>query len=134
MYKCKYFKLKELVPPKIFDKYGERAWGFLDDRALITIDALRKKFGKITINDYSWGGPNKYRGFRPYNSNVGAIYSQHKFGRAFDCVFVSITAEEVRVYIKENPEEFPYVNSMEEDVTWLHFDCRNCNRILTYKP
>lgn len=134
MYKCKHFKLEELVPPSIFRDYGERAWQFLDERALKMLDKLRAKFGKITVNDWEWGGTNKYRGFRPHYCTIGATQSQHRFGRGFDCIFEDTTAEEVRKYIMENPKEFRFINSMEVDVSWLHFDVRNCQRILTYKP
>ncbi|MCD4818645.1 MAG: hypothetical protein K8S23_08125 [Candidatus Cloacimonetes bacterium] len=134
MYSCKYFKIEELVPKNIARKYGERAWQFLDERALITLDILREKFGKIKINDYLFGGSNQYRGFRPPNCTIGADLSQHRFGRAFDCIFLEVDVEVVRTFILENPDEFSFINALELDVSWLHFDTRNCKRTMTFKP
>lgn len=135
MYKCKYFGIKELVSKKVFEDRGDKAWALLDERALKTIDALRDRFGSTTVNDWPWGGANQYRGFREGDCSVGAQYSQHKFGRAFDCIFRDISAEAVRRYILENPEEFPFISSIEMGVSWLHFDVRNHGpAILTFTP
>ena len=165
MYRCKHFKIEELVPPSIARDHGERSWQFLDQRALKTLDKLRDKFGKIIVNDYSFGGRNKYRGFRPHYCHVGAIQSQHRFGRAFDCTFMDLdstsqersesgvennpdstelhlpavagdevrSVEDIRQYILDHPKEFRYINAVELDTPWLHFDVRNCDRILTFK-
>ena len=132
MYKCKHFKIEELVPPSIVRDYGERAWQFLDERALRTLDKLRDKFGKTIVNDWVFGGKNKYRGFRPHYCTVGATQSQHRFGRAFDCIFPESDIDDVREYILEHPKEFRYINAVEIGVSWLHFDVRNCKRIMTF--
>lgn len=132
MYKCKHFRIEELVPPSVFKEYGDRAWQFLDERALRTLDVLRDKFGKIIVNDWVFGGKNKYRGLRPIFCKIGAPYSQHRFGRAFDCIFKEADIDEVRDYILENKKEFRYINAIELQVSWLHFDVRNCERIMKF--
>jgi len=135
MYKCKHFGIKELVSKKVYEDRGTKAWGLLDERALKTLDALRDRFGSTTVNDWSWGGANQYRGFREDGCGVGAEYSQHKYGRAKDCTFRDVSAEVVRQYILDNPDEFPYISSIEMGVSWLHFGVGNHGPgIITFYP
>ncbi len=138
-YKCKHFVIEELVPPQVFKDRGQKAWELLDVRALMTIDALREKFGSMTINNWKWNGDRQWSGLRTSDSPYYSPYSQHSFGRAFDCIFKDISTEEVRVYILENPEEFPYIKGIELDgtkikVSWLHFDVRNVDTLSTFRP
>ena len=135
MFKCKHFGIKELVSKKVFSDRGNKAWALLDDRALRTLDALRERFGSITVNDWQWGGTNQYRGLREPDCQIGAAYSQHRFGRAFDCVFRDTTAQAVREFILDNPGEFPYLSAIEMGTSWLHFDVRNPDgTIQTFNP
>ena len=131
-----YFRTQELVPQKVYEVRGELALELLDDRALITLDKLRKRYGSITVNDWMWGGNSQWRGLRTPDSPWYKPYSQHTFGRAFDCVFKEVTAEEVRQDIFKHPHvlDFEHIRSIELNTSWLHFDVRNCNRIKTYKP
>jgi len=135
-YQCRNFKIHELVSPDIYKSRGEKAWQLLDDRALWTLDALRDKYGAITVNNYFWGGDREWSGLRTHNSPYYSPTSQHSFGRAFDCIFHSHTAETIRKHIQANPDAdiFKYIRGIELDVTWLHFDVRNCDRIITFKP
>ena len=134
IYRCKYFVIEELVPRHVFEDRGERAWGLLDVGALAALDGLREKYGPITVNNWKWGGPRQWSGFRTSQSSYGSEYSQHRFGRAFDCVFHKTTAEAVRKDILASPWDFPIIKSVELDTSWLHFDTRNCDRIMTYSP
>jgi len=136
-----HFIIQELVPPEVFADRGEKAWALLDARVLITLDQLREKFGPIIVNNWhlekmpDWC-PNlrEWSGLRTEHSPWGTGYSQHRFGRAADCIFRDVLAEEVRQYIFDNLNEFPFINSIELGTSWLHFDVRNCNRIKTYTP
>lgn len=134
MYKCKYFKIYELVPKEVYKERGEKAWSLLDDRMLITIDALRNKYGRIIINDYYFGGNSQWRGLRTPDSPYYSKYSQHTFGRAADCIFKDEDVDKVRKDILGDVDLFPYINSVELNTSWLHFDVRNCDRITTYNP
>ena len=134
MYKPKYFRVEELVPQHAFTDRGQAAIQLIDERVLITLDVLREKFGPITVNNWVWGGPRQWSGLRTQESPFGTQYSQHRFGRAADCVFRDVTAEEVRQYILAAPDEFPHITFIELDVSWLHFDVRNCPRITTWTP
>lgn len=134
MYKCRYFRIEELVPPEVFHIRGDLAWELLDSRMLGALDLLRDRFGKITVNNWVWGGDREWSGLRTPDSPFYSPYSQHTFGRAADCLFASVSADEVRSEIISSPHLFPRIMSVELDVSWLHFDVRNCQRIKTYSP
>ena len=136
MYKCEHFEIHELVPPNVFAERGERAWELLDERLLISLDLLRKRFGPMTVNNYYWGKDREWSGLRTSDSPYYSRFSQHSFGRAADCLFKNKTAEEVRKEIINNPDDpdFELIGSVELGVSWLHFDVRNCERIKTYHP
>jgi hypothetical protein len=90
----------------------------------------------MTVNNWKWGGDRSWSGLRTVDSPWFSTYSQHSFGRAADCIFKETTAEDVRQDILASPDDttFQFINSIELDVSWLHFDVRNCNRILAFKP
>lgn len=125
MYKTRHFKLEELVDPQTMQAHGQRAWELLDERALITLDQLRDAFGFCVVNDWHIGGDFKLSGFRPPDCPIGARFSQHKYGRGFDCKFKDIKADAARNYILANEDEFPHLTTLERNVSWLHFDVRN---------
>lgn len=133
-YKPKHFKVHELVPQKVFIERGEKALQLLDNGALITRDKLRSVYGQIKVNDYEFGGIREWSGLRTQESPYGTRYSQHRFGRAFDCIFLNTNADIVRQDILKNPDSFPFITSIELGTSWLHFDTRNCERIMTYRP
>lgn len=139
MYIPKYFKPQELVPPHVFTQRGTKSFELMDDRVLITLDALREKFGPLTVNNYHTGGDRRWSGLRTQGfyrspSEYEASFSQHKYGRAADCIPANTTAEKMRQYVLDHPEEFPYITFLETNISWFHFDVRNCNAITTWSP
>jgi hypothetical protein len=116
MYKCKHFAIQELVSKKTYHDRGNKSWYLFDDRILRTADLLRERYGQITINDWMWGGKNQSRGLRTPESMYYSLYSAHSHGRAIDCIFKDVTAEQVRQDILNSPDdkEFIYINSFEE--------------------
>jgi len=136
MYKCKYFEIHELVPPHVYAQRAERSWELLDENLLITLDKLRERYGAMTVNNYHWGGEREWSGLRTPGSPFYSQYSQHSFGRAADCLFKTISAEEVRQDIIENTsaEAFGLISGIEMSVSWLHVDVRNCQRIRYFNP
>lgn len=135
-YRCKHFKIHELVDPGVFRKKGNKGFSLLDDRILITIDRLRERFGSMTINNYKWGGDRKWSGLRHPISPWYSMYSQHTYGRAVDILFNDTTVDEVREWILDNPDEpeCEYINAVELGTSWLHIDVRNTDRIKTFYP
>lgn len=125
-YEPRHFNSKELVPKEVHDVRGSKSLQLLDSRALFTLDQLREKFGSCTVNT-PWNGTFNESGLRTKDCKYFKPYSQHSFGRAFDCKFSSIDAWSVREYICKHPKEFPFITFLEEGegISWVHFDVRN---------
>jgi len=135
MYKCKHFKIYELVDPTTYKNRGQRAWELLDERILIAIDKLREEFGSITINDWKWGGKFKWSGYRSPACKIGAKLSQHRFGRGMDLKFKHFTPQQIRKAMRESPSYFEEITCVEnKTATWVHIDCRNTTRIKWINP
>lgn len=121
-----FFAWHELMPSEKYKPY----WLYLMDmRLLITLDAMRMYYGvPITVNDWYWGGQYSLSGLRPMNTDVGAKFSMHKFGLAFDAKVKGVDAEKVRNDIRAG--NFPLITCIEKDVSWNHCDFRNVNRLM----
>lgn len=148
----KYFKIEELVPKHIYASRGQKAWELFDYSALKTLEWLRENLGACIVNNWTSGGQYSQSGLRTFefymqdgktsatkaHELVSLSNSQHKYGRAFDCKFSKYTAEQARQWIKENWHKsgLPWAITLEEDVSWLHFDVRNQpeNRVYSFKP
>jgi len=131
-----YFALEELVCPHVFEKYKIRAWMFLDQRLLTTIDTIRDRLGhSIYVNDWVMGGTYDERGLRCLRCDlvkakiqVGEIYmSAHCFGKALDFSVSGLNAEEVRLWIVARAGWWPYPIRLEKDVDWIHLDVWDSN-------
>jgi len=137
-YQCTHFTIKELCDKQTFAALGESAWMLFRPEALITIDKVREYFGKsITINNWHLGGNLSLCGFRPYDSAVGAKFSQHRLGNAFALHFDGLAADEVRAEILRKPDDeaFKLVTCLEIEISWVHVDFRNIQeRIRLIKP
>ena len=133
MYKCKHFKIHELIPPEISYLPENILWSLMDDRILIDADDLREKYGKITINNWYWGGKFKYSGLRPFSCVEGAPFSQHKFGRALDMKFHDVPVDVPRTDLIDNPVYWQ-TTCVEMGVSWLHADVRNCDSVMMINP
>ena len=133
-YKCQHFRIEELVDRKTFEKWGQQCWMFLNPYALQSLDGIRNYFSRPVIaNNWIFGGQSEWRGLRPSYCMIGATYSQHRFGNAFDIDVEGVEAEEVRqtiIRLKDN-FLFQHINCLETGIHYIHFDCRNVsNRIL----
>jgi len=141
MQRAEHFKLHELVPSEYYHKYGDFAYKFLDARALILIDAIRKRYGSMTCNNYGYGGGRTESGLRIPSSNYYSPTSQHTFGRAFDLIPKNVTANEIRddmrdfgIGILHMPNSIDSI-TVEDDVSWLHVDVRNnASGVNFFKP
>lgn len=136
MYRCKFFKIYELVPKMYHETYPEnKLWLLFDNRVLLTLDLLREQYGKVVVNDWYFGGEFQLRGFRPADTTVGVQFSQHKFGRAFDCKFIDTPVGVVRQdCIDKRYECFKYITAIETGIPWFHFDTRNNDgKLITFE-
>lgn len=125
----KYFGIKELVCPHVYELWGESAWQFLDKRLLENLDWVRENLGKpIVVNNWAQGGQYSQRGLRccacvlvrekaflekPY-------LSDHVLARGVDFNVVGMTAQEVRDWLECHKEELPHNVRIEKDVNWVH--------------
>ena len=130
-YRPQFFDIKELVCPHVHKAFGEKAWMFLDDKALVILDWIRRSLDKpITVNDWADGGHYDERGLRcnlcpivkTKTDNDKLYMSAHILGRAFDFDVQDWDASEVRVWIAANKNIIPYNIRLENSVNWLHFD------------
>jgi len=143
MYIPNHFSIYELTPPEmgsLIQKKGPYwAWSNLfDERLLITMDYLRTQWGRMVVNDWHNGGRIRYRGFRPNGCDVGADYSQHRFGRAVDMIPIDMSVSAIRddiLYHQDSPR-YHHIGGLELDVDWLHIDVRQRinDKILAFKP
>lgn len=126
-----YFGIQELVGKRTFKKYGERAWRFLDYRALYALLIVREGLDRsITVNDWKWGGKRQQRGLRTIVQQMiknffykDKLYlSAHLFAKAFDFDVEGMSAKSVRFWIISHQELFPFKIRLEDLVTWVHLD------------
>lgn len=140
MYIPRFFSIEELVHPDVYEKHkerGDRLFMAFDPRALITLDRLRDRYGPTLVNTWHMGGEFQLSGLRPMDSGTGVSLSQHIFGRAFDCKFKYVTAQEVRSDMRDVgcmspqsedlPKAFQYIARIEDfpNMNWFHFDTGN---------
>lgn len=120
-----YFKVKELVCPHTYQRYGENAWQFLSTCYLETLLVIREQI--LVAPMYCNTSNLNQRGLRcnlcPIVSNKQSLYlSAHILGKAGDFTVRGLTAEEARNKIIQNAYLLPYPIRMEKNVTWLHID------------
>lgn len=121
----KHFKLEELFDPDTVQIYGNDAWLFMPDESIMMLDGVREFFDlPVTVNNWSWGGTFRYRGYRPLACKVGAKNSYHRKCRAFDFDVKGLTAKEARNAILTNKDDarLLLITRMEADVNWVHID------------
>ena len=138
-YEPKNFILQELVPPEIWEEREWKSIWLLDQNMIKMVDGIREFFDKpITINNWKWEGQFTLRGFRPEGTKIGSKLSQHKFGRAADMDIKDYSAEQARQIIIENQKSplLNWITVIEDNVSWLHADCRNINteKIILVNP
>ena len=131
----RYFKVHEFVPKELYAKYGDGSWRFVDARLIATMDVIKKRFSKgtIEINNYMFGGSREWSGIRNPKSSWFSEYSMHTFGNALDFIASDYTAEEIRNDIIENPNIYPHVKGLELGKSWVHLDVRNSQTLVLFK-
>lgn len=127
----RHFILQELVDRPIFERFGDAGWQFVSPRLVMTLDALRDRYGPLKINDWHMGGGFHESGLRVPQTPTGAIWSQHKFGCAADIKPLKITPQELHDDVLRHAEDFPLLTcleAIESTPTWVHADVRNHNQ------
>ncbi len=144
VYRPQFFKLQELICPHVYNRFGDMAWLFLDDKCVIILDWLRRSLDKpIAVNDWHEGGRFDERGLRCIQCSLvkerqeqGVVYvSAHLLGRAYDFDVDGMTADEVRVWLALNKSQIPYNIRLERNVSWVHMDTYdNGNKLTFFSP
>jgi len=137
----KYYRLHELVCDHIYEKYGKQAFTFLDPRQVINMDWIREKLDlPVYVNNYKWGGHQTQSGVRcnlcrlvkDKTDNNEVYVSAHIQGQADDFSVKGMTADQVREWIIEHKEDLPYNIRLEANVEWIHMDCRDWGKKITF--
>ncbi len=138
-YTPRHFVLQEFLPPALHAELVRtntlwKGWLLLDERLLRTADALRDKLGALTINDWHRGGPRDECGLRVAGMQNFKPTSQHSYGRAADAISKTLSAEDMRRYLRANLAQFPLLTRVERGVNWLHFDVANATPLTEVDP
>ena len=141
---AKYFRISELVSPIVFEKFGNKAWRFIDPKLIETLDFLRYSFGKpMVINDWKWGGGFTQRGLREnicpitkLKTTMNELYlSAHVFGKAADFHVKGYSTEYIKKQIVLLKAGIPHPIRMERETNgWIHIDMMtgNSSKIIKY--
>lgn len=133
----KYFDTQELVCKHVYDKFGDDALKFFDQRLLETLYVIRTNIDlPIYVNNWAIGGNLSQRGIRctvcslvREKVDLRKVYmSTHMQGNGIDFDVKGMTANEVRQWIVKNQILLPYPVRLEDDEsapTWCHLDLRN---------
>ena len=139
-------RMTMLVCPDVFNKFGQQAWSFFDDRFLLTLDTFRRKLNRpIFVNDWKEGGKTKESGLRcnlcdlvTEKTHAGIVYcSAHIRGQAADFHVQGMLPEETRQWIVKNKMLLPFPVRLEEGVNWCHMDIAPTftnEKVILFKP
>jgi hypothetical protein len=120
-----YFHVAELVPPVLFETYGEsRSWNFVNKRAFENLVKFREYVGhSFIINNYKSGGPREWSGLRTPDSPYYSQTSQHSFANAYDILCPDIEPAELQTIVQDVYVEYG-IGGLELAPTWTHIDWR----------
>ena len=141
--------MQEFIPPK---EYGEinklktneeklNAFYKLINPKIIELAVFYREYFKkpIVINNWHTGGTYTLRGWRPRNTKIGAKFSEHKNGNAFDCDVKGLSPNQVRKIILTDQNLFfsKGLRRVESLVNWVHSDIKETNltnKVLFFNP
>lgn len=144
-YKCLNFEIEELVSQATYNSFiemfgvdiGEEfMWRLFDDNFLEALDALRDKYGPITINDWCWGGSYDQSGLRTTFSQYYSKGSMHSWACAVDMKFGNFTAPDIQKLLEELTVDDEYgdvilagITRVERGTpTWTHVDNKDVSK------
>lgn len=141
MYKCKFFNIKELVSPIVYERWKEQAWMFFDEDVLRELDYIRETYNNpIIINNWYVGGNLKQCGLRSNLDDLvkkqKTLYlSAHCMGKGFDlhCTkgFHKKLFDHIYNLIKNKKlKKFKRLENFNNTLTWVHCDCFQSNAII----
>ena len=120
-----YFKVKELVCPHIYSRWGECSWQFLDTVFLDTLLVIRRDILQrpMTCNSSNLTQRGVRCNMCQLVKEKDSVYmSAHILGKAGDFTVSGMSAGEARKKILSCAELLPFPIRMEAGVSWLHYD------------
>ncbi len=120
-----YFHVSELIPPTLFEKYGEnRSWNFVNKRAFDNLVKFREYVGhSFIINNYKTGGPREWSGLRTSDSPYYQNTSQHSLANAYDIQCPDLEPQELQAIVQKVYADYE-ICGLELAPTWTHIDWR----------
>ena len=121
------FFLDELLHPDIYFAVKD-PMRFLDMRVVLGMQFVRDKAKTpFTVNNWATGGKREFSGMRPMHTTKGALFSMHKFCRAYDIICKG-GPDLLHQIIKDNQgeliqsERITRVENISHAPTWTHID------------
>ncbi len=144
-YKCKYFDIRELVSPSVYEAKGDRCWRWFDPVALQGLDKLRDRFGPLTINNWHLEGDRDGSGFHFAGEEKRSEFSGHRQWGSFDILPSKLSPKQMRIAllgyeptqngILPTIDGFEEITELEYQINWFHVRfCSNIDGVLVYKP
>jgi len=130
----KNFVVQELVPPSLYQLYGDQAIRYFDIRILEVLERIRECIdAPMVINNWHRQGNRQWSGIRTPDSPYYSLGSAHSWGLAIDAVG-SWEPDDVRAAILSEQLMLPHPVRLELGVSWLHVDVMNIsgNRVETF--
>lgn len=138
MYKCKYFKIQELVSPVVYNKWGDMAWMFFNPEVLKDLDTIRETYGSpIVINNWSVGGNLRQCGLRSNMDEMvkakKTLYlSAHCLACGFDLHAIngnnkSLWQHCYNLILNKKLKMFKRLENLKDTPTWTHCDAFQTN-------
>ncbi len=124
------FKAYELVDRDTFQDHGEESTSFFRPEILIALEELRTAIDKpLVINNWREGGEYSWSGLRTIKCFIGAPYSMHRLGGAFDIKCPTMRPDRMReVIITLKRQGFlktlTRMEAASGDNSWVHIDCK----------
>lgn len=127
----KYFDVTELVCDHVAQKYGEKAWAFLDTDYLHALLIIRRDIIKKPM--YCNGKTSHQKGLRCNRCQLvkeknTPYLSAHVLGKAGDFTCPAYKAPQMRELIKANADLLPCKVRLEKwdsngsEISWVHID------------
>lgn len=124
------FYLDEFIHPVIYAARGAKSIQLIDHRMILLAQFIRDNMGPIFINTWATGGDRKNSGLRYWKEPLGATWSQHYFGNAFDCVSPQYKPKDIHEFLLANQDQLiergwlTTLEALKDTPTWTHVDNR----------
>lgn len=138
----KNFLMQEFLTPEDYNEVIKSEnpetefYKLIDKNIVIIAQFLRELIGKpLVVNNWHVGGKFSLRGRRPLKTKIGARFSMHKQGKAFDFSVEDISSKEIKKIVIENQIKLYELGArrMESHLfspTWCHIDLKDNPKIV----